>query len=719
MKARGGEPDQYHVAFQDIGFFIPVGSSMDLRPDEGSNLIEQLERELTGTRDDLERTVQDLEAANEELKSGNEELLSMNEELQASNEELETAKEDMVSANDNLLHAYTDLENLFASTQVATLFLDAQGKLRQMNSAAAEIYNVRPSDIGRALTDFTHSAREIPPMPTFETVMTLSKPIENEVQLLDGRFYLRRVLPYKTHEGAATGVVVTFIDLTERKTNERELQVSEERFRLMADNAPALIWKADEQMMVTWLNKPWQEFVGKPIEELLETGLLADINPEDLPECEAVFKSAVARQSSFEINYRMRSKSGAWRWFLNHGRSLFDAGGQYVGFIGSCFDITEQREAQDLLREADRRKDQFLATLAHELRNPLAPLRTGLAMLNQSPEAAQAGKTLDMMERQVAHMVRLIDDLMDVSRISQGRINLKKERVDIRTIIGAAVEESAPIIGQANHELSIRLPNEPVNVNADSARIVQAVSNLLINAAKYTPNEGKIDIDVQSTDDEVVIRVTDSGVGIPAELVPMLFEPFSQADRTLPQSQGGLGLGLSLVRWTVENHGGYVRVQSEGVGLGSQFIIHLPSMPPDARPEAPQAVQSHQIGGAARRILVVDDNRDGAEVLSLLLSRDGHQVKTAHSGKEAIQIANEFTPEIVLLDIGLPEMSGHEVARTLRQSPKLANVILVAITGWGADTDKKKALESGFNFHMTKPVEVKALRDLIRNLVQN
>jgi signal transduction histidine kinase/ActR/RegA family two-component response regulator len=361
------------------------------------------------------------------------------------------------------------------------------------------------------------------------------------------------------------------------------------------------------------------------------------------------------------------------------------------------------------VQDADRRKDEFLATLAHELRNPLAPVRNGLQVLKLAPPGPAAAKTRDMMERQLTHMVRLIDDLLDVSRISRGKVELKRERVRVQSLVDAAVEASRPAIDAGRHVFTMTLRDEPLWLDADPTRMAQVISNLLTNAAKYTPEGGRIDLTARREGGQVVIEVRDTGVGIPADMLPKVFEMFTQVGRNLDRAQGGLGIGLSLVRRLAEMHGGTAEAKSEGQDQGSTFTVRLPLAAGgglgDYTPGAEAAAKAQK----RKRILVVDDNVDGAESLSMLLQLSGHDTRTAYSGPEALAAADEYRPDVVFLDIGLPGMNGYEVARLLRQEASLSRPVLVALTGWGTESDKRQAMDAGFDYHLTKPVESKAV----------
>jgi len=373
----------------------------------------------------------------------------------------------------------------------------------------------------------------------------------------------------------------------------------------------------------------------------------------------------------------------------------------------------ENARLYDQLREQDRRKDEFLATLAHELRNPLAPIRTGLQVLQRDSNAEQANKTRQMMERQLGHLVRMVDDLLDISRVTLGKLTLKKERVDFRAILHSALETARPLIELNGHELALRLSKDPLPLEADPTRLAQVIANLLNNAAKYTPAGGRIqltaDIDNAAA---LVIRISDTGIGIPPDMVQRVFDMFTQVGRSIDRAQGGLGIGLTLVRRLVQMHGGTIDAESPGTGLGSTFTIRLPlaQIQTDALPESSTVLDQVQ---TRLRILVVDDNVDAAESLAMLLDLSGHATRLAHSGKEALTATREFKPQVIFLDIGLPELNGYEVAEFIRADAAIEQPLLVALTGWGAEDDRRRAQEAGFDRHLVKPVEASTLEEVL------
>ncbi len=513
-----------------------------------------------------------------------------------------------------------------------------------------------------------------------------------------------------------------------RKAAGAALRESEERFRNMADHAPVMMWVTDASGSCNYLNQRWYEFSGQSPREALGFGWLDATHPADRGRAEQAFLEANARQSVFRIEYRLRRTDGDYRWVIDAAAPRFTADGGFVGYIGSVIDITDRKQAEELLRELneqlerrvdeageqDRRKNEFLATLAHELRNPLAPLRNGVELMKrvgvtQPQRLAGLGA---MMERQLAHMVRMVDDLMDIARVSRGKVELRRQHVALASVVESALESSRPLADRAGHALEVDLPPQPVWLYGDPTRLAQVLGNVLNNAVKYTPQHGRIVLRAAVSGSAVTIEVQDSGVGIAQELSDSMFDLFVQGPQTVAAAQGGLGIGLSLVRELVELHGGRVALHSDGVGQGTTVRIMLP-LAASGQATAPAGVGEAQPEAPGRRVLVVDDNVDAADSLGLLLAGGGHEIRVVHSGRAAIAAAASVRPQRVLLDIGLPDRSGYEVAASLRRAQDGQLLRIVALTGWGNEEAREKSAESGFDLHLTKPVQMEVLQRLL------
>jgi signal transduction histidine kinase len=426
---------------------------------------------------------------------------------------------------------------------------------------------------------------------------------------------------------------------------------------------------------------------------------------------------ALQEQHSFnEQEIVVERPDGSRRAVLAHANPFYDESGRVIGAVNILVDITDRKMNEDALRESDRRKTEFLAMLSHELRNPLAPLRNGLQVLRLICHDEEAAEPLSMMDRQLSQMVRLLDDLLDLSRIAKGKIELRRARIELAAAVQDAVESSRPFIEERGHEFKVKLPPKPVFVDGDRTRLAQVFANLLNNSARYTEAGGHIWLTVVQQGSDAVVSVKDDGAGIPRDKLETIFEMFTQVDRSMERAHGGLGIGLNLVRGLVNMHGGSVEAHSDGPGKGTEVVVRLPALLSPGR-GTQNDPEPRDANPCSYRILVVDDNKDGAESLAMMLRIMGHDTRTAHDGPAALAIAETFRPSVILLDIGLPKISGYDVARRIRQQPWGAGIVLIAQTGWGQEEDKCRSKEAGFNFHMVKPLDTAALEKLLAGLL--
>jgi PAS domain S-box-containing protein len=497
-----------------------------------------------------------------------------------------------------------------------------------------------------------------------------------------------------------------------RQEAEQALRLSEERYRDLVENANDVIYAHDLSGNLTTWNRAGEQLLGYARNEALSMNIAQLIVPEQLARARQMIARKIAEGGRTTYELDVLTKDGR-RLTMEISSRIAAQPGQALQVQGMARDITERKRAEQALQDADRRKNEFLATLAHELRNPLAPIRNSLHILRMSGEVGPVvERVCEMMERQVGHLVRLVDDLLEVSRITRGAIELRKERVALASILRNAVDTSRPLIEASHHNLAISIPPEPFMVEVDPVRLGQVIANLLNNAAKYTVEGGQIQLTARRQGDWALISVRDNGVGIPAEMLPRVFEMFAQVDRTLKRAQGGLGIGLTLARNLVHLHGGQIEAFSEGLGHGSEFVVRLPLADQSSHEatDAPKEALRSAAVVPINYILVVDDNRDAADSLAMLLRCQGHQVQVAHDGPAALEAVKVKRPEIVLLDIGMPGMDGYDVARAFRNAPEYRNLTLIAVTGWGQEEDRRKAQESGFDYHLTKPVNLEALQ---------
>ena len=498
----------------------------------------------------------------------------------------------------------------------------------------------------------------------------------------------------------------------ERDASVQSLRESEGRFHTLADSIPQLAWTAHADGHIFWYNRRWYEYTGKTESEMEGWGWQSVHDPEELPKVLERWKGSIASGEPFDMVFPLRGADGRFRPFLTRVMPLKDARGRVLQWFGTNTDITEQREMAAALLEADRRKDEFLAVLAHELRNPLAPIRTGLQVMRVAKGDDRAVEDVRrMMERQVAQMVRLLDDLLDISRITRDKIELRKEHVELASVVGSAVETSQPLIEGLGHAFTVTLPPEPVYLDADGTRMAQVLANLLDNAAKYTPPGGNVRLLTETTPGGVEITVEDDGVGIPEAMLSRVFDLFARVDRALERSQGGLGIGLTLVKRLVEMHGGTVEARSGG--RGSAFVVRLPTVA--VPPAVPASRSFADRPRTQRRILVVDDNADSADSLSLLLGVMDNEVRTAYDGLAGVEAAEAFRPDVILLDIGMPVLNGFDACRRIREYPWGKAIFIIAQTGWGQEEDRRRSREAGFDKHLVKPIDPAALGRLLES----
>lgn len=514
------------------------------------------------------------------------------------------------------------------------------------------------------------------------------------------------------------------IDITDRKNAETALRQSEEGRRLALDAAELGAFNIDTTTNALSTDERFRIIFAGTTGVMSYEQAFAAIHSDDRERIRAAVAAATHpdNPAPYAEEYRVVHPDGSVRWVFAKGRAKFNQGEprRVVSFDGTVADVTSRKFIEEererlvgQLRDADRRKDEFLATLAHELRNPLAPIRNGLQVMRLAGAGGTIEQVRSMMERQLTQLVRLVDDLLDVSRVTSGKLALRRERIELKAVIDAAIETTRPVIEQAGHELAVTLPDEPILVDGDATRLSQVISNLLNNSAKYTHRGGHIRLVVRREDSIAVVVVTDDGIGIPTNMLGKVFEMFAQVDRALEKATGGLGIGLSLVKGIVELHGGTIEARSEGEGRGSAFIVRLPLVLSAGQKVEP-SVRDLPVGSSnRRRILVADDNVDSATSLGQLLELLGNDVSTANDGLQAVEVAEAFRPDVILLDIGMPKLNGYDACRRIREQPWGRNAVMVALTGWGQDEDKRRSQEAGFDVHLVKPVDHGALEKLL------
>jgi two-component system CheB/CheR fusion protein len=672
-----------------------------------------LEAELNHTRENLQAAIEELETSNEELQASNEELQASNEELQSTNEELQSVNEELYTVNSEYQRKITelteltnDMDNLLSSTDVGTIFLDRQLRIRRFTPQIAETFDLVAHDVGRSIDTFAHKLQYPELMQDLKRVRANAEPIERELHGPDGKVFFLRVLPYRS-KGAAEGVVLTLIDMTGMKAAEDALFHERYLLNSLLSMVPDAIYFKDRGGRIIRANHALAErlgvsdprdLIGKVPFEVPERALALSLHAED----EAVLNTGEAE------HYKLEQRSER-EWDLVTRLPLRDAHNEIVGLIAIIRSVTEQKLAEAKIQEAVRRRDQFLAMLSHELRNPLGAMVTATNLLKNKQETMEMrAKLLHVLERQSQQMAHLLDDLLEASRVTQNKIELRREVVDLRDAVGQAVDALRAPIAERSLRFTCSLPDEPLYVNGDPTRLQQIHVNLLSNAAKYTEPGGEVELSVVREDEHAVVRIRDSGAGIAADMLESVFELFVQSNRTLDRSAGGLGVGLTLARSLVSLHGGSLCACSAGEGKGSEFTVRLPlvaAAPIPAETEAPARTRRTR----GKKVVVVEDSEDSRELLCEFLKRAGYECHPAESGPAALELIERERPDIAVMDVGLPDMDGFEVARRVRQQPSIARTVLIALTGYGRASDLETSRQAGFDLHLVKPVRLEQL----------
>jgi two-component system CheB/CheR fusion protein len=616
--------------------------------------------------------------------------------------------------------AYMRLAAIVTSSADAVLSLDLDGKVVTWNHGAEQLFGWtavemagktldrllptdRPEEVGHLVERIRRGER----ISHYETVRLHKDGHRVEVSLT--------VSPIKSGDGRIVGISKIERDITASKAMERSLQESEMRFKLLADNMDQLAWITDPGGTGIWFNKRWMEFSGRT-QERLRSDTRELHHPEYIDRVRQSLQAQMAKGETWECTFPLKRKDGAYRWFLARAIPQKDDTGTIINWFGTCTDITEMMRAEEALQQADRRKDEFLATLAHELRNPMAPLRTGLEVLQTINGDETFQHTRKVMKRQVDHLARLVEDLLDLGRINTGSLKLRREHMDPRKAMQDAAEAIEPMVRAKGQQLTLRTDHAPFLINGDPMRITQVFSNLLHNASKFTPRGGHIEVGCTMDGDAVHIHVTDNGIGIPPEQREQIFDMFTQVDpEERAKAGGGLGIGLHLVKRLVEMHSGSVAVEDGAKGNGTRFTITLPVVKDaQAKPvHSPEHVRS--IAGS--RVLLVDDNKDSATMLSMLLRAKGASVEVAYSGEQGLKTGESFLPDTVFMDIGMPGMDGYAACRRMRATDWGAKARIIALSGWGQEEDKLRSKEAGFDAHLVKPVERTTLLDAFQETV--
>jgi two-component system CheB/CheR fusion protein len=707
--------------------------------------IDTLEGELAYTRETLQATIEELETSNEEMQATNEELVASNEELQSTNEELHSVNEELFTVNAEyqqkiaeLRELNADMAHLLEGTDVGTVFLDRDLRIRRFTSRIANVFRFQPHDIGRRISDFSHNILRPDLIEEIERVHRGGGVVEDEVRDRAGTPYFLRILPYRSarpnaatagghgggdDDGAAPeidGVVLTLTDMTALdKARARLAQLS----AIVESSDDAIVGKALDGTITSW-NRGAEQLYGYTAEEAIGRNARLLMQPGEEAELDR-FIERIRRGERIEHVQSLRVRKDGTPVEVSMTISpIYDAEGGITGISAIGRDISalmaaqreleaRQHRIENLLAQAEesaRRREQFIAMLSHELRNPLAAVMNATTLLQRAPEPPAMRRAQGVIERQAQHMKRLLDDLLDVSRITRGRFELRTQDLELRQPIEAAIESTAPLYAERGVRLEHELPAGPMPARGDANRLMQVVVNLLSNAANYSPRHSVVRLRVTIEDGVMVLRVLDHGVGIELAMQDKIFELFVQSEQRLDRSRGGLGVGLSLARNIVELHGGTIGVRSDGPGRGSEFTVTVPlAGRADTSPSAPQPAERPD----RRRIVVVDDQEDSREMLRMLLESRDHLVFDAGDGPSALALIERERPHVAFIDIGLPAMNGYEIAQQIRQHAHLDDVCLVALTGYGAPSDISAARAAGFDEHVIKPADLARIESIL------
>jgi two-component system CheB/CheR fusion protein len=677
-----------------------------------------LELELRYTKENLQATIEELETSNEELQATNEELVASNEELQSTNEELHSVNEELHTVNaehqkkiTELIEMTTDMENLLTSTEVHTIFLDKQLRIRKFTPLMGETFNLLPQDVGRRIDGFTHSIDHPGLLEDLRAVLQSGQPRGQQVRNQQGDWFLLRVLPYRAG-GAVEGVVLTLIDIAGLKRAEAEASLKDRQLSSILRNSPNLVFITDREGRYVLTDESFRRMagrdpVGRTAYELFPRETAEQLTAQD----DRILASAECAKTEVVL-----PGADGPHTYLSFKFPLNDEQGSVMGIGGIQTDVTPLKDAERRALEAVTQRDQFLAMLSHELRNPLAAILNATSTVERAGlQAPGAAEWFRIIARRARHMGRLLDDLLDVCRITQNKMEMRKRVFDLATTVAEVVEEVKPWLEGKQLQLSLVRPEEVLLVEGDPARLQQIQVNLLMNAAKFTPAGGRIWYGLTRETGEAVVRVRDTGRGIAPEMQKKVFDLFVQGDTSLDRAKGGMGVGLTLVRSIVQLHGGRVEVFSDGVDKGCEFVLHLPlaggPAPAEEAPDERDGLVAPP--SAAVSLLVVEDDADIRSLLAGLLRHDGYEVEEADDGPAALAALERRCPRGALVDIGLPGMNGYELARAIRQRHGPEQVRLIALTGYGQTADRQAAREAGFDAHLTKPV---TSRDLNRTL---
>ncbi len=674
-----------------------------------------LEAELDYTKENLQAAIEQLETGNEELQASNEELMSSNEELQSTNEELQSVNEELYTVNAEyqskiaqLTELTNDMDNLLASTDVGTIFLDEELRIRKFTPQVADSFDLVPHDLGRSIETFSSNMQHPELVADLREVLASGKRVEREVRDHRGRSFFVRILPYRA-KGGTSGAVITFIEISSLKETEDALFHERYLLNSLLLSVPDAIYFRDVRGKFIRTNPALAALVGldDPAGALGKT-------PFEMPDQRAALQLHLQDEEVMKTGepqlYKLESRprpDGTPGWNLVTRLPLRGADGAVVGVIGILRDVTEQKLAEQKIHEAVDRRDEFLAMLSHELRNPLAAVVTATQLLKDESSPPQQAHLIEVVDRQSNQMAHLLDDLLEASRVTQNKIEIRRVPMDLRAVVEEAAAAGRSMMTASGLSFRVDIDPRPLTIEGDASRLQQVCVNLLTNAAKYTPRGGHVCLEATREHTDAIIRVSDDGTGIPPDMLDAVFDLFVQSSRTIERAQGGIGVGLTLARSLVAMHGGTIRASSAGEGKGSSFAVRIPLGTHDV--DEATVLKRGKAVATGTRIALVEDNEDSREMLGALLNRAGFDCRTAADGLEALTLIDDFLPQAAVVDVGLPGIDGFEVARRIRAQPKYRQMTLIALTGYGQQSDRASAIHAGFDAHLVKPVRLEQL----------
>jgi two-component system, chemotaxis family, CheB/CheR fusion protein len=677
--------------------------------------VHSLEVELLHTKENLQATIEELQTSNEELQATNEELVASNEELQSTNEELHSVNEELYTVNAEYQKKITemteltaDMDNLLVSTQIHTLFLDRNLRIRKFTPGIAQTFNLLEQDVGRPLDNFSHNIDTPTLTEDLRKVMETGGPFEQQVRDRRGNWFLLRILPYHTKQGVGGGVL-TLIDLAHVKRAEAEARTKDQQLSSILKNSPHLVYIKDAEGRFLATDATFKNVIGcNPVGKKN-----VDVFPPETADMLDRLDQQVLTQGTTVETELVLTHAGVRRTYLAVKFPVSDDMGQIIGLGVISTDVTGLKHAEQQAREAAENRDRFLAMLSHELRNPLGAISSAATVLErESASETERRKATQVIQRQAGQMGCLLDDLLEVSRITQNKILLHNELVRLDPLLDEAEQVIRPALEKGQLTLDVQKDDGPLFIAGDPTRLQQMVVNLLMNAVKYTPAGGHVWMELCQQEGEAVLRIRDTGVGIRPDMLEKVFDLFIQADDTLVRSRGGIGVGLTLVRRIAELHGGSVQAKSDGAGQGSEFTVRLPLT--TKAEELVQSPASSSLSGLPATIVIVEDNDDSRRMLESLLKLEGYNVVAARDGQEGLEAILAHQPRVALVDIGLPGLNGYELARQVRSRLGKKDVFLVALTGYGQPADRKAVLEAGFDEHLVKPLKRGELERLLQ-----